>query len=393
MAAPGPSYPILWVADSPLSKSAYGQQTALFVPRLQALGHHIDIFAANHTGEALNWKDTRILPRYNDRIGNDLLLQHSRHTVGDEGVNILLHDIWTYEPTVLAKTGRIAAWTPVDHVPLQTVTDRCLTDAGGLADPPHIIPLAMSRFAQESFAAKGFDAPYVPHAYDPVNYQPRDRKRAKELLQVPEDAFVVAVVADNQGIGPPRKAWGELLSAFAEFHKVKKDAVIYLHTDMLGVRGGLDLFQILASLDVPVEAIHVCDPYEYRVNSYSPEFLSYVYSAADVLLNPSYGEGFGCTIMEAGACGTPQIVGDNSAMSEVGYGWKVGGQKWWTALGGWQVCPSIPEIIEALKHAYNQSESRREKAQRHAAQYEVSLVMREHMVPALAELGRRFEIA
>lgn len=387
------TFPILFCADSPLSKSAYGQQTALFTPRLKALGHELSIFATNHTGEALNWKGIKVLPRYNDRLGNDLLMQHSRHTVGDQGLNVLLHDVWTYEPAVLAQTGRIAAWTPVDHEPLQSVTRRCLTDSGGLLDPPRVIPIAMTRWARESFAAAGFDAPYVPHAYDPTIYQPRDRAAARELMQVPDGAFVVAVVADNQGIAPPRKAWPELLRAFARFRKAKKDAVIFLHTDMLGVRGGLDLFEILANLEVPQEAVYVCDPYEYRVNSYSPEFLSYVYSGADVLLNPSYGEGFGCTIMEAGACGTPQIVTDFSAMSEVGYGWKVGGDPWWTALGGWQMRPNVNEITDALHGAYQKAESKREKAQAHARQYEVSTVMREQMIPALAELAQRFEIA
>lgn len=386
------TFPILLVADSPLSKSAYGQQAALFAPRIKALGHPIDIFASNHTGDSLNWRGIRVLPRFHDRLGNDLLQQHSRHTVGDKGLNIVLRDIWTFESAVLAKTGSIAAWTPVDHEPLQSVTDQCLAESGGKADPPRIIPIAMSRFAQESFQNAGYDAPYVPHAYDPTVYQPRDRKKARELLQVPQDAFVVAVVADNQGIAPPRKAWGEMLQAFAEFRKVKRDAVVFLHTDMLGVRGGLDLFKLLAALEVPVNAVYVCDPYEYRVNSYSPEFLSYVYSGASVLLSPSYGEGFSCALMEAGACGTPQITSNFSAMPEVGYGWFVGGQKWWTALGGWQQCPSVPEIVAALKHAYTQADSRREKAQKHAAQFEVSKVIREHLVPALAELAERFGI-
>jgi glycosyltransferase involved in cell wall biosynthesis len=42
-----------------------------------------------------------------------------------------------------------------------------------------------------------------------------------------------------------------------------------------------------------------------------------IYSAMDVLLNPAMGEGFGITVLEAQACGTPAIVTDFSAMTEV----------------------------------------------------------------------------
>jgi glycosyltransferase involved in cell wall biosynthesis len=42
-----------------------------------------------------------------------------------------------------------------------------------------------------------------------------------------------------------------------------------------------------------------------------------IYNAADILLAPSIQEGFGMTILEAMACGTPVITSNMSAMPEV----------------------------------------------------------------------------
>lgn len=49
----------------------------------------------------------------------------------------------------------------------------------------------------------------------------------------------------------------------------------------------------------------------------SPEELSKVYTAADVLLNPSIEETFGMNIAEAKACGTPSMVVERTACAEV----------------------------------------------------------------------------
>ncbi len=50
----------------------------------------------------------------------------------------------------------------------------------------------------------------------------------------------------------------------------------------------------------------------------SDEELPLLYSAAQVLLYPSFYEGFGLPILEALACGTPVITSNTSSMSEVG---------------------------------------------------------------------------
>ena len=45
--------------------------------------------------------------------------------------------------------------------------------------------------------------------------------------------------------------------------------------------------------------------------------LAEIYTAADVLVNPSVEETFGMNVAEAAACGTPSIVVEGSACAEV----------------------------------------------------------------------------
>jgi glycosyltransferase involved in cell wall biosynthesis len=50
----------------------------------------------------------------------------------------------------------------------------------------------------------------------------------------------------------------------------------------------------------------------------SDERLVELYNAADVLLFPSWAEGFGLPVLEAMACGTPVVASDIPVLREVG---------------------------------------------------------------------------
>jgi glycosyltransferase involved in cell wall biosynthesis len=117
------------------------------------------------------------------------------------------------------------------------------------------------------------------------------------------------------------------------------------------------------------------------------EFMSAIYNAFDVLLNPSMGEGFGVPIVEAQACGVPVIVSDHSAMSElVGPGWLVEGDPWWDALQeSFFFMPHIEAVRERLDGAYGAAGDTRlrDEAWEFAQDYDANRVATEYWVPTL----------
>jgi glycosyltransferase involved in cell wall biosynthesis len=96
--------------------------------------------------------------------------------------------------------------------------------------------------------------------------------------------------------------------------------------------------------------------------------MAVIYSALNVLLAPTLGEGFGITAIEAQSCGVPVIVSDFSAQPElVGDGWKIPGQPLWDAAQlAWFQIPNVHAIVNALNEAY---ERKGEKTSKIARQF------------------------
>jgi glycosyltransferase involved in cell wall biosynthesis len=87
-----------------------------------------------------------------------------------------------------------------------------------------------------------------------------------------------------------------------------------------------------------------------------------IYSAMDVLLNPAMGEGFGITVLEAQACGTPAIVTEFSAMKEVcAAGWHVKWDPYWTGQNSWMATPDVDDIVSALEECYGLPDRQRQQ--------------------------------
>jgi glycosyltransferase involved in cell wall biosynthesis len=120
------------------------------------------------------------------------------------------------------------------------------------------------------------------------------------------------------------------------------------------------------------------------------EHLVVLYSAFDVLLNPSMGEGFGIPIVESQACGVPVIVSDHSAMTELcGAGWLVTGDPWWDAMQeAFFIAPAIDGVLAALEAAYEEraNEDLRAYAVEFAQGYDADVVTEEFWLPALEKL-------
>lgn len=380
--------PLLFHSNAPWAGTGYGAQAALFGPLIHAELDYDVAFSAffGLQGRRIGWISPHtgtahaVYPLGRDHYGNDVIVAHYQHHAQRRpGLVVTLTDVWVLRAQTVAALPALA-WTPVDHDPVHEMTTAWFKKSGA-------IPVAMSRFGEEQLKAAGLkNTLYVPHGFNADVFRPADRGEVRRELGLPEDAFIVGMVAANVGY-PSRKSFSECLLAFAEFQRTHPDAVLYLHT-LLQNPGGDDLVEMADSLGIKFLS---CDQYGYVLGP-PEQMVAAALNAFDVLLNPARGEGFGVPLIEAQACGTPCIVTEFSALPEVAPesagNWYVQGQRIWTQFSSWQVIPFVDSIIMALEDAYDEPEeerlARRVRVWEHSAKYEAVRVTREFWAPALS---------
>lgn len=381
---------LLWHSNAPHSPTGYGTQTALFCKHLKD-HYNLGISAFYGVeGAPMKWAGIPVYPALGQTYGNETILSHADvHYANDlrGGLTVTLMDVWVLDPAIWRQLN-LCCWVPVDHEPLPP-------PIAEFFHATQAVPLAMSRFGERMLRDAGLDPLYAPHGVDTTVYRPHPKDAARESLNVPQDAFVVGMVAANKG-NPSRKCFAESLEAFKALHDQHTDALLYMHTEYSGRFDGVNLPDLIDAIGVPRSAVLFPDQYRVVHYPYPLARMAEIMSAFDVLLMPSAGEGFGIPAIEAQACGVPVIVSDFSAQPElVGAGWLVSGQRHYTPLKAWQFKPDVADIYDALKRAYALSDSDRAnaaaKARAFAQQYDIHAVLDEFMLPALEQARERFE--
>jgi hypothetical protein len=368
-------------------------QTAQVVERLARDGHEIAV-ACNFglQGNSTEWNGIKLYPTGVTPYSDDILRAHSQHWESMSslpGLVMILFDVWALTNPNIAKIPKIAAWAPIDHKPSPPDVTKWLAR-------PNVMPIAMSKFGADMMKLDGLEHLYVPHAVDKV-FKPTEsfadaagkRVRGRDLMGIDDpDAFVVMMNSANKGRTPPRKCWGENLLAFGVFAADHPDAILYLHTDQSAGLGGVDLVQLIRACGIKPEQVRFVDQYLYRMNL-PQHALAALYTDADVLLATSAGEGFGVPVIEAQACGTPIIVSDWTAQTELcGDGWLVEGQPLWDPnQHSWFFTPNVSQIVSSLREAYERKRGKSEKAIAFAAAYDADVVYEEHWRPAMERLA------
>jgi glycosyltransferase involved in cell wall biosynthesis len=348
---------------------------------LRDAGHEVAI-SSNYGGDVRvhDWEGITVLPPGEDRWAQDSL---ARDVVAmNPDLTITLYDAWVLRAEPL-KDALVATWAPIDHNPLPPMVAAAVRDIDA-------IPIAYSRFGEASFAANGFDPLFVPHGIDCNTYQPRDQAKARELLGLPADAFLVGMVAANKSAGYLRKGWDVAFESFAWLQRNFKNAHLYAHTKPAS-KMGIDLTVCASNYGVPGESLTFLPAglHEYGI---SDERMSWVYSAFDVLLAPSLGEGFCLPVLEAQACGVPVIVTDFAATSELcGSGWKAQAHNLYDSdqAADWGR-PYDFEVRRCLHEAYEArgDQKLRAEAREFALYYDVPNVWQNYWEPVLAELAK-----
>lgn len=189
-------------------------------------------------------------------------------------------------------------------------------------------PVAMSRFGVREIArVTGAEPPLAYHGVDAETFHPVSASRP---IVVPGAAAAgkPEVLTSREackawlGINPrarmllrtdrnmPRKRYGALLRALGPVLEARRDTALVIHCAAWD-QGG-NLHDSISKLPLHVrQQVRVTDQ-----RGLPREVLAVLYNAADLYVSTS-AEGFGLTIAEAIACGTPAVALDYSAVPEV----------------------------------------------------------------------------
>jgi len=308
----------------------------------------------------------------------------AQHDLGLKHAIMTLYDVWVYENW--KDDVPVISWVPLDHVTLPPKVEAFLRR-------DNVTPVAMAPHGLRQLQKTGIDAVYVPHAVDtkvfkntPKMMGPEGMTPTRDLLGIGGETFLVAIVAANKANGQVhRKAYDVNFLAFAAHLQRFPDSHLYVHADPSVGVGGFDLGVLARVCGIPKEKITFANRDEYRIG-YSRESVAALYSAADVLLACSYGEGFGLGHIEAQACGTraigsswaaaPDLLGEDS--------WLVDGTPFWDSpQSAFYQIPLLDSVVSALQHSYNAERGFSPVARKFALQFDEETVWNQYWMPFL----------
>jgi len=356
--------------------------------RLKNDGHEVAVVSNHGAAVSLNWNDIPVLADGLKQYSLDIFPSHLKAW---GGISIGLFDAWPMMAVAnQLKDLNLAWWVPVDHDPIPPGVVDFFNTTGAFA-------IAMTRFGQEQLLKVGIPKErmtYIPHAIDTKEMFTDVGQGARKQMGIPDKAHLTVMNAANRGRLPIRKAFAENLLALSEHMKKHSDAWAYIHTEPQGISDGMNLGRYLQFIGAPMDRFGWPEPMAFR-NGIPIEHLKHIYSAADVVLGTSMGEGFGVPTIEAQACGTPVIVSQFAGSAELAgpHSTLIHGQKMWDEFqGSFWIVPNVKEIEAALEKNYQETKAgtvNRAKVREFAQAYDADLIYDKHWRPLIKLLAAR----
>lgn len=222
-----------------------------------------------------------------------------------------LGDIWCYQ--FLRQIPRMHDWKWLSHYVFDTENvvsfwNECVR-AGDITVVPSKNTFEMLKKAGHK------NIKYVPHGIDTNIYKPathEEKLQFRKEMGLPEDAFVIGCVAHNQY----RKMMPRLLMAFESFVKNNPASILVFHCSPKDP-AGWDLTQIIKDKNLTNNVVFTDKASKGLGDVQVPESeLRKFYCSMDVHALSTGGEGFGVPIVEAMACGIPNVVTDYTTTKE-----------------------------------------------------------------------------
>lgn len=222
-------------------------------------------------------------------------------------VFIYLLDAWIIIPEGKFSCKSVC-WLPLHFEPMESVTKEVLY----LFD--HIV--LMSKYGRkiylDEFPKKTKNISIIPHIVDKYTLGIEDdmnkkytRDSFREELKIPKDAFMVTMIAKNAEESN-RKGFDMNIAGFKKFLDQFPNAILYLHTSMLGA---CNISSIILYNSIPVDKVWIADQ-DKIIHGYNHNYMNGIYKSTDIFLGATCSEGFGLPLVEAQFMGVP-VVGTN----------------------------------------------------------------------------------
>jgi glycosyltransferase involved in cell wall biosynthesis len=364
---------ILWLSDAG-SHGGFATVTHQIGERLvRDYGHDIHVLAVNYKGD--HW-DTNLklyvptLEDPNDIMGMSRIVKLTAQIMPDAVVfvndpKVVLNTLIgnPFDPEhVLWRGLQMSADGPVYKPPILAYLAIDGYNSPRLWDllADRVTRIAMSHHGQLAMP----EAPVVWHGVDTSVFYPRDKAEAKRALGYDPDRFLILRVDKNTW----RKDYPASWKALRPVLRAHPEIDVHFHTRR-SAADGYDLESVRFNDEDIRDRVNMTADLALTVGV-EPEQLATLMSAADLFLTTSWGEGFGLTILEAMACGTPVIAQDCSAISEV-----VGDtgilikpkDRMFVPMGQEQCVPDVERFSYWIEHMFN-SHKQREALGRAAAE-------------------------
>ena len=311
---------ILVLTDMDSNFSGYRAICAPLFTKLSEMGYEVKIVGLSNRGDEHPYPFS-ILPATNLEeanaiAGNVLQLWQPQificamdlpvQAIIKEKLNPHLQEIKLQDGTIIPAKKYIAI-TPLENGPL------CLSWAAPLFNMNAVF--FISELGKQEALKVGVQAEHLQVGVDTVSWRPAfdgEKEKLREGLGIPQDAFVVLTVADNQ----ERKNLWAGMEAVARLKKeVGERPVRYILVTREQSPFGWKLRDLAVSLGINQE-------YMCFERGMPQKDLWALYAVADIYLQPSKAEGLGLPVLDAMCCKIPVVATDTGAMHELLIGGK-----------------------------------------------------------------------
>ena len=161
----------------------------------------------------------------------------------------------------------------------------------------------LAKCASSSYLFKDRRVEVIHNGLDPAQYNPIDKRLAREILKLPQDKQLILFGA-LMATSDRRKG----------FHLLQ---LALQHLSQSGWQDNENIEIVVFGSSQPENPLDLGFKSHYLGYLQDEIALALVYSAADVMIVPSVQEAFGQTASEALACGTPVVCFDTTGLKDI----------------------------------------------------------------------------